>query len=82
MTKSQFVIRLKELRASKNLSQAALAKNVGILKRLYEIYESEKHSSIPTYKNLIVLADLFNCSIDYLLCQTDSLKRYPKKADI
>ena len=79
MTKTQFVARLKNLRASKNLSQATLCKMMSINKRLYEYYESDQHPSVPTHKNLIKLADFFDCSIDYLLCQTDSLKRYPRK---
>jgi len=79
MTKAEFVIRLRELRAAKNISQAAAAKAIGISKRLYEIYESEKHPSIPNYKNLIVLADFYKCSIDYLLCQTDNPRRYHEK---
>ena len=75
MTKLQFVTRLKELRAATGMSQAKLCENSGIGQTLYEYYESEKHPHIPTYKNLIVLADFFDCSIDYLLCRTDNPKR-------
>ena len=75
MTKSQFVERLKTLRAQSKLTQAKVYNDIGISQTLYEYYESEKHSSIPTYKNLILLANYFDCSIDYLLCQTDNPKR-------
>jgi len=75
MTKSLFVKRLKSLRAASSLTQAKVHDGIGISQTLYEYYESEKHSSIPTYKNLIALANFFNCSIDYLLCQTDNPKR-------
>jgi len=80
MTKSLFTTRIKELRATTDLSQAAISKKLGISKRLYEIYESEGHASLPTCKNLINLANFFKCSIDYLLCQTDNPKRYQKKS--
>jgi len=72
MTKSQFVKRLKDLRAKTGLTQATVSKETNITQRLYEFYESESHTSIPTYKKLIALANFFNCSIDYLLCQTDN----------
>jgi len=75
MNKSQFVKRLKFLRATASLTQAKVYENIGISQTLYEFYESEKHSSIPTYKNLIALANFFNCSIDYLLCQTNNPTR-------
>jgi len=75
MTKSQFVTRLKELRLKSGLSQAVVCNNTGIAQRLYEFYESENNSGVPTYKNLIKLANFFDCSIDYLLCQTDNPKR-------
>jgi len=79
MTKIEFATRLKELRASTGLSQVKFCNEVGIGERLYVFYETETHSSVPTYKNLIKMANYLNCSIDYLLCQTDKPKRYPKK---
>jgi len=75
MTKSQFVKRLKDLRSNAGITQAKVQESAGISQTLYEFYESEKHSSVPTYKNIIVLANFFGCSIDYLLCQTDNPKR-------
>jgi len=75
MNKLQFAKRLKELRMVSGLSQSAVYKKIGIAQRLYEFYESEKRSIVPTYKNLIILANFYNCSIDYLLCQTDNPKR-------
>ena len=75
MTKKQFVTRLKDLRKQTGLSQKDLAIKLGIGSRTYEYYESENNTSIPEHKNLIKLANLFDCSIDYLLCQTDNPKR-------
>jgi len=80
MTKAQFANRIKNLRAATGLSQAATCKALGISKRLYEIYESENHASLPTCKNLIALGNHFNCSIDYLLYQTENPKGYQKKS--
>ena len=72
MTKLQFAKRLKELRAKSGLSQSKICTELKITQKLYEYYESENNSRVPTYKNLIKLADFFNCSIDYLLCRTDN----------
>jgi len=72
MTKLQFVKRLKTLRSKIGLSQAKICNELNITQKLYEYYESENNSRIPTYKNLITLANFFDCSIDYLLCQTDN----------
>jgi len=75
MTKSQFANRLKELRIATGISQTKLCESTSIGSTLYELYESENHSHMPTYKRLIALANIFECSIDYLLCQTDNPKR-------
>ena len=75
MTKESFVKRLKQLRAEMGLTQATISQKIGISQRLYEYYESEKHSSFPSVKNLIILANFFNCSIDFLLCQSHIPKR-------
>jgi len=75
MTKKDFVLRLKNLREKTGLSQLALIAQVKIAPRAYHYYESINNTRIPEYKNLIKLADFFNCSIDYLLCKTDNPKR-------
>jgi len=75
MTKKQFVTRLKDLRRQSGLPQKTVTTALNIVSRTYEYYESDKNSRIPEYKNLIKLANFFNCSIDYLLCQTDNPKR-------
>ncbi|MCL2591805.1 MAG: helix-turn-helix domain-containing protein [Defluviitaleaceae bacterium] len=75
MIKEKFVDRLRTLRTKAGLSQREIIKILKIGSRSYEHYESENSKRIPEYKNLILLADFFSCSIDYLLCQTDNPKR-------
>jgi len=75
MTKLQFSARLKELRAAKKITQVQISRDIKMNLNLYEFYENANNSRIPTYKNLIKLANYFTCSIDYLLCQTDNLER-------
>ena len=75
MTKLELSNRLKELRKVVNLSQAQLSNDLEISQRIYEYYESPTSTHLPTCKNLIKMANYFNCSIDYILCQTENPKR-------
>lgn len=54
-----------KLREGKNISQAQLAKKLGVQRSTICLYESGKR--LPSYDILINLADYFNVSIDYLL---------------
>ena len=60
-----FALRLKELRAEKNVSQAALAKMIGSSCAIVCYWETNR--SEPTAPYLVKIADLFNVSVDYLL---------------
>ena len=62
--------RLKELRASKNISQKALSNEIGISDTHYQNLEYGKKE--PTMSKLVALADFFNVSIDYLVGRTDN----------
>jgi len=75
MTKQELAGRLKELRKTAKLSQAKLSEELEISNRLYEYYESPTSKHLPTCKNLIKLATFYDCSIDYILCQTDNPRR-------
>ena len=66
-----FSKRLKELRLSHNLKQTDMAKLLEINERNYQRYEGN-NPSLPKINNLIILADYFNVSIDYLLGRTDN----------
>ncbi len=59
------MIRLKQLRKERALTQADVAKYLNITRQGYANYENEITNPTPTI--LIKLADLFECSIDYLI---------------
>lgn len=63
------IMRIKELREEMNFSQDYIAKAVGTSQR--NISRWEKGENEPSYKQLVSLADFFNCSIDYLVGRTD-----------
>ncbi len=57
--------RLKELRKSYGLTQEKLADALGISRVNYTRYETDK--ARPDYETLILLADFFDVTTDYLL---------------
>lgn len=59
------MLRLKELRNNKGLSQAAIAERFGITQQAYANYE--RGTRQPDYDTLKKLADYFNVTTDYLL---------------
>ncbi|MDO4343874.1 MAG: helix-turn-helix transcriptional regulator [Eubacteriales bacterium] len=69
--------RIRDLREDKDMSQAALAAELGLTQRTYSRYENA--DSMMPLDILIKIADYHNVSVDYLLERTDSLKRYPRK---
>ena len=54
----------------RHLTQVALQMKTGIEQALLSKYENEER--IPPTETLIVLADFYNVSVDYLLCRTDN----------
>lgn len=63
-------MRLKELRKRKNISQLQLAMDLGLNQNSISRYENGEREA--DYKTLIMFADYFNVSIDYLLNRTDN----------
>ncbi len=61
--------RLLELRKERKLTQIALQMQTGIEQALISKYENGER--VPTTETLVVLADFYNVSIDYLLGRTD-----------
>ena len=61
--------RLKQLRTEKNITQRELADYLGIATNAYQNYEYDKRDM--NIKSLTVLADYFDCSIDYLVGRSD-----------
>ena len=60
---------LKELRKSKNLTQYELANMLQISQAAIACYENGKRE--PHIQSLIAYADLFECSVDYLIGRED-----------
>ncbi len=63
-------MRLKELRTKRKISQLKLAMDLGLNQNSISRYE--KGIREADYQTLVLLADYFNVSIDYLLGRTDN----------
>ena len=63
-------IKLKELRKKCKISQIKLQVDTGIEQALISKYETGKR--VPPTETLILLAEYFNVSIDYLVGRTDN----------
>ena len=74
------MIRLKDLREDHDLKQEDIAKILNISQTNYSKYELEK-VNIPI-SSLIVLADFYNTSIDYLIGLTDEIKPYTRSSKV
>ena len=61
---------LRKLRKSRHITQVALQMATGIDQGLLSKYETGERT--PTTDNLIILADYYQVSIDYLLCRTEN----------
>ena len=66
--------RIRDLRNDNDMTQAELARILGMSQTGYSKYETGEND-IPT-QILIKLAELYHTSIDYLLNQTDCKTRY------
>lgn len=76
---AKFPSRLRELRAQKKISQEELRKALGVSKSTISLYE--QGDTIPDVKNAVALAEYFQVSCDYLLCQSDDPYRQPSAVD-
>ena len=63
-------LRLKELRRAKRITQLKLAMDLNMAQNTISRYESGERE--PGISELILIADYFNISIDYLLGRTDN----------
>ncbi|MBR2334869.1 MAG: helix-turn-helix transcriptional regulator [Clostridia bacterium] len=61
---------LKKLRLQKNKTQLKVQMDTGIEQALLSKYESGKR--IPPTDTLIILADYYNVSMDYIMGRTDN----------
>lgn len=62
--------RLKELRKAKGMTQKELGDQLNLSDRVIGYYEANRH--FPDGDVLIKIGDIFNVSIDYLLCRTNN----------
>lgn len=67
--------RIKILREEFGFTQQDLADKLESSKSVIGLYESETRK--PSLEILVKLSEIFNCSIDYILCKTD-IKNYDK----
>lgn len=65
----EFAKRLIELRKENHISQAQLAKKIGVSCSVVCYWETDR--SEPTAPNLIKLSEYFDVSVDYLLGRED-----------
>lgn len=69
-------MRLKELRKQKHITQLKPAMDLNMNQNTISRYETGEREA--GYRELSLLADYFNVSIDYLSERTDEKKPYPK----
>ena len=60
---------LRKLRKERKLTQVALQMRAGIEQALLSKFENGER--IPPTETLVILADFYDVSIDYILCRTD-----------
>ena len=60
---------LRKLRKERKLTQVALQTKTGIEQSLLSKFENGERT--PPTETLVVLADFYNVSIDYILCRTE-----------
>ncbi len=63
------MFRLKELRQQRKISQIKLALDLNMAQNTISRYETEQRQA--DYKTLILFADYFHVSLDYLLGRTN-----------
>lgn len=69
-----FSDRIRQLCVAKKVYQKDMASFLGISLRAYQLYESG--DGFPSVPGLVILADYFNVSIDYLVGRSDDPRRY------
>ena len=61
---------LRKLRKARGITQIALQMQTGIEQALLSKFETGER--VPPTESLLILADYYNVSIDYILCRTDN----------
>ena len=68
---------LKYIRVINEYTQLNVQMKTGISQSVLSKYENGE--SLPTAENLLILAEFYNTSLDYLMDLTDVKEPYPKK---
>lgn len=68
---------IKYIRVIKEYTQLKVQMDTGISQSMLSKYE--RGDLLPTAENLIILADYYNTSLDFLMDRTNEIKPYPKK---
>lgn len=71
--------RLRALRMKHNFTQQKTADMLSVTMSSYQKYEQNER--FPSYEILIKIADIFDVSLDYLLCRDDFIKSHEASAD-
>lgn len=71
--------RLREVRMQKGLTQQKMADYLNIGLRAYQKYEQGERS--PSLECLVSIADVFDISLDYLLCRDEFIKSHATYVD-
>lgn len=71
------LIRLRDLREDHDLTQQQIAELLGTTFQYYQKYESGVRQI--TVERLVILADFYHTSTDYILGRTNIRKPYPKQ---
>ena len=71
--------RLRKVRMNSGLTQQNMADKLGISLNAYQKYEQAERS--PSLECLVSIADIFDISLDYLLCRDDFMKSHATSAD-
>lgn len=74
-----FSKRLREIRMKCGFTQQNMADKLGISLNAYQKYEQSERS--PSLDCLVRIADIFEISLDYLLCRDDFIKSHAISAD-
>jgi len=72
--------RLISLRKENNLSQYKLAEKLGFSRGLISNYEQGRRE--PDYNTLLIFADFYDVSVDYLLGRTEDKNSVHNKSDL
>lgn len=68
---------IKLIRVTNDFTQIKVQMETGIPQSMISKYETGE--LMPTTENLIILADFYNTSLDFLMDRTNEQKPYPKK---